>query len=204
MPAKRVPERRDMQVKQLRTSLKDGFAKQRQRIQQTFAGMGPDELNWRPDDKTWSVGECLHHIWITNDKYLANLDKVIRESNRKEQPNQEYVSSWVGKNFIEMVGPTGGKNTPVPKALMPERGKVPRDVVQLLMDQMEAFEEFLSESEGTDLRKTKMQSPITKILKLPLGDVFIALQGHNERHLNQAGKLMRSGGFPGGARVGAV
>ncbi len=193
-----------MQTKQLRTSLKEGFAKQRQRILDTFTGLGPEELNWRPDEKTWSVGECLHHMWITNDKYLANLDKVIRDSRHKEAADQEYSSSWFGARFIEMVGPTGGKNTPVPKALMPENGKTPRDIVQRLADQMEGFNEFLSESEGTDLRKTKMKSPITKVLSLPLGDVFIALQGHNERHLNQAGKLMRSGGFPGGARAGAL
>lgn len=192
-----------MQTKQLRTSLKEGFAKQRQRIQDTFSDLGPEELNWRPDDKTWSVGQCLHHLWITNDKYLANLDKVIRSSDRKEPSDQDYASSWLGTRFIEAVGPTGGKNTPVPKKLQPEHGKTPRDIVQRLMDQLEGFNEFLSESEGTDLRRTKMQSPITKIISLPLGDVFIALQGHNERHLNQAGKLMRSGGFPGGARVGA-
>jgi hypothetical protein len=193
-----------MQPQQLRTSLKEGFAKQRQRIQETFGYLEPEQLAWRPDDKTWSVGECLHHIWITNDKYLASLDKVIRESDRKERLGEEYKSSWVGTRFIEMVGPTGGKNTPVPKVLMPDRNRVPRDIVQLLMDQMEAFEEFIEESKGKDLRRTKMASPISKMLKLPLGDVFIALQGHNERHINQAVRLMRLGGFPGGARVGVV
>jgi hypothetical protein len=191
-----------MQPQQLRTSLKEGFGKQRQRIREAFAGLGTEQLAWRPDEKSWSVGECLHHIWITNDKYLANLDKVIRDSDRKERPGEEYKSSWMGSRFIEMVGPTGGKNTPVPKALMPEKGKFPREIVQLLMDQMEAFEEFIEESAGKDLRRTKMVSPITKVLKLPLGDVFIALQGHNERHINQAVRVMRLAGFPGGARAG--
>ena len=191
-----------MQVQQLRSSLKEGFTKQRERVRELFAGMGPDELNWKPDNKTWSVGECLHHIWITNNKYLANLDKVIREGKRKEKGNEEYKSSWIGTRFIEMVGPTGGQNTPVPKALMPEAGKTPRDVVQMVMDQMEAFNEFIDESAGTDLRRTKMASPVSPILRLPLGDVFIALQGHNERHINQASKLIRLGGFAQKARTG--
>jgi uncharacterized damage-inducible protein DinB len=191
-----------MQSKQLRNSLKEGFAKQRARIQEGFAGLSYEELNWKPDDKTWSVGECLHHIWITNDKYLANLDKVIREGKKKESGDEEYRSSWLGARLIEMVGPTGGQNTPVPKVLQP--GRFPREIAQLLMDQMEAFEEFITESEGTDLRRTKMQSPISKMFTFPLGDVFIALQGHNERHLNQATRIMRSAGFPGGARAGVA
>lgn len=191
-----------MQPQQLRESLREGFGKQRQRIQEAFGGLTTEQLAWRPDEKSWSVGECLHHIWMTNDKYLANLDRVIREADRKEKPGEEYKSSWMGTRFIEMVGPTGGKNTPVPKVLMPEKGKFPKDIASLLADQMEAFQEFIDESKNTDLRRTKMSSPITKVVRLPLGDVFIALQGHNERHINQAVRVMRLPSFPGGARAG--
>jgi hypothetical protein len=94
-----------------------------------------------------------------------------------------------------MVGPTGGQNTPVPKVLQPTYGRTPTDIVQKLLDQLEGIQEFLLESERIDLRRTKMASPIAKVLKLPLGDVFLALQGHNERHLNQASRLMRMAGF---------
>lgn len=183
-----------MNITQFRKSLKDGFAAQTRRIEENFRGLSPEQLNWRPDEKTWSVGQVLHHIWLTNDKYLANLSTPIREARHKQKAEQDYASSWVGSKFIDMVGPTGGQNTPVPKVLQPPYGRTPSDIVQRLLDQIEGIQEFLLESERVDLRKTKMASPIAKVLKLPLGDVFLALQGHNERHLNQATKLLRMSG----------
>ena len=191
-----------MQTRQLRDSLKAGFAKQQQTMEESFRGLSAEQLNWAPDDKTWSIGQCLYHIWLTNDKYLANLATVIRASERKEPKNQDYNSSMVGTRFIEMVGATGGKNTPVPKMLVPEKNRVPREVVQLVIDQLEGIQEFLAESEGKDLRKTKMASPIMKIIRLPLGDVFLALKGHNDRHLNQAARMLRMSGAATGVKTG--
>ncbi len=183
-----------MEINQFRKSLKDGFAAQAKRIEETFRGLTPEQLNWKPDDKTWSVGQCLHHIWITNDKYLAVLSGVVREARHKQKPEPKpYASSWMGARLIDMVGPKSGQNTPVPKVLIPP-DKTPVDIVQRLLDQLEGFQEFLLESERLDLRKNKIASPIAKVIKLPLGDVFLALMGHNERHLNQATRLLRMSG----------
>lgn len=184
-----------MEITQFRKSLEDGFKAQSKRLEESFRGLTPEQLNWRPDEKTWSVGQCLHHIWITNDKYLAVLAGLVREARHKQKPEQDYSSSWMGTRFIEMVGPTGGQNTPVPKVLTPPHGRTPADIVQRLLDQLEGFQEFILESRNIDLRKTKMASPIAKVIRLPLGDVFLALQGHNERHMNQAARLMRLAGF---------
>lgn len=184
-----------MEITQFRKSLKDGFAAQTRRIEENFRSLTPEQLNWRPDEKSWTIGQVLHHIWLTNDKYLANLSTPIREARHQQKSGQDYSSSWMGTRFIEMVGPTGGQNTPVPKVLQPPLERTPSDIVQRLLDQIEGIQEFLIESERIDLRRTKMSSPIAKVLRLPLGDVFLALHGHNERHLNQATKLMRMAGI---------
>ena len=191
-----------MQIKQYRDSLKQGFSKQQQAIESTFKGLTAEQLGWRPDEKTWSVGQCLYHLWITNDKYLTNLAPVIRDSKYREAKDQDYEHGWFGQRFIDMIGPTTGQNTPVPKVLLPDYAKVPREVVSLLADQIEGVLEFLSESEGVDLRKTKMKSPVSPMVRLRLGDVFMALMQHNERHLNQATRLSRLSAFPPGARAG--
>ena len=77
-----------MQIKQFRESLKQGFAKQHGQVEAMFAGFTTEQLGWRPDEKSWSVGQCLYHMWITNDKYLTNLSVMVRDNNRKEPANQ--------------------------------------------------------------------------------------------------------------------
>lgn len=193
-----------MKIEMFRSSLKDGFKEQYRRIEDRCAGLSKDQLAFRPDEKSWCVGQCLHHIWITNDKYLAKLAVAIRSSKHKEPEDQEYESNWMGRKFMSMTGPTGGEKTPVPKMLEPDPDRVPADIVRRCLDQMVGFEEFLIESKGINLMKTKMTSPVSAMLKLQLGDVFKSMQLHNERHLNQVERIMRLSGFPSGSMSSSV
>ena len=29
-------------------------------------GLSPEQLNWKPAEGVWSVGQCLHHLYVTN------------------------------------------------------------------------------------------------------------------------------------------
>ena len=189
-----------MQTAAYRESLKRTFDEQYTRIEDTFKGLSAEQLSWAPDEKTWSIGHCLYHIWLTNDKYLVGVMELIRDAKHKEPQDQEYEPNGIGRRFIAKNGPAGGQNTRVPKVLRPDKKTVPADILQLTLDQIIAFDEFLQESEGVDLRRTKMRSPVRPLVKLQLGDVFKALAEHNERHMRQAERLMHLAGFPGGMR----
>ena len=189
-----------MQTAAYRESLKKTFDEQYRRIEDKFKGLSADQLSWAPDEKTWSIGHCLYHVWLTNDKYLVGVMEVIREGRHRAPEEQEYESNGIGRRFIAKIGPVGGQNTPVPKVLRPDKKTVPADILQLTLDQLTALDEFVNESKGVDLTRTKMRSPVMRLVKLQLGDVFKALAAHNERHLRQAERLTHMAGFPGGAR----
>lgn len=193
-----------MKIAMFRSSLKDGYKEQYRRIEDRCGGLNAEQLAFQPDEKSWTIGQCLYHIWITNDKYLSKLSVAMRASKHTEPADQDYDSNWMGRKFIGMIGPTGGENTPVPKQLVPILERVPEDIVQRCLDQLVGIEEFLKQSEGMDLMKTKMTSPVSALLKLQLGDVFKALQLHNERHLNQIDRIMRLGGFGTGSMASSV
>ncbi|HXH62151.1 MAG TPA: DinB family protein [Fimbriimonadaceae bacterium] len=180
-----------MQTTQYREALRKAFQSQYKRIEENFMDLTPEQLQYRPDEKTWSLGQVFLHIWLANDKYLVKMSDVVLHTEKKEKENQEYKPGFFGSRFIQMVGPTGGKNTPVPKILEPDYKKVPDDIVQRVLDQLTAIEEFLDASEGKDIVKTRITSPVAKALKLRLGDVFKLLEQHNERHINQAMRFKR-------------
>ena len=193
-----------MQTAAYRESLRKRFDEQHKRIEDTFKGLSADQFSWAPDEKTWSIGHCLYHIWLTNDKYLVEVPAVIREGRHKAPEEQEYEPNGIGRRFIAKNGPVGGQNTPVPKVLRPDKRTVPPDILQLTVDQLAAFDEFLQESARVDMMRTKMRSPVLVFVKLQLGDVFMALAEHNERHIRQAERLTHMAGFPGGARTSAA
>ena len=193
-----------MQIAEYRESLRKTFDEQYKKIEDTFKGLSAEQLSWAPEEKTWSIGHCLYHIWLTNDKYLLGVMQVIRDGRHKAPEEQDYEPNGAGRRFIAKIGPVSGQNTPVPKALKPDQRTVPADILQLTLDQIIAFDEFLQESTRVDMKRTKVRSPVLPLVNLQLGDVFMALAEHNERHIRQAERLTHMAGFPGGARESAA
>ncbi|HSW55304.1 MAG TPA: hypothetical protein VLH59_09450 [Ignavibacteriaceae bacterium] len=46
-----------------------------------------------------------------------------------------------------------------------------------------------------DLKKIKLSSPVNILIRLNLGDPLIIIPKHDERHLNQAERVMSKKGF---------
>ena len=40
-------------------------------------GLDPDHIAWRPAPDRWSIGECLEHLNVTAELYLAAIDRAI-------------------------------------------------------------------------------------------------------------------------------
>lgn len=53
-------------------------------------------------------------------------------------------------------------------------------------DLQTAFVERVGRSNGIDLARVKISSPITRLIRLSLGQWFSLLAGHQERHILQA------------------
>jgi hypothetical protein len=43
-----------------------------QAAQAVAAGLTDEQLNWQPAQGSWSVGQCLEHLCITNEAYLTS------------------------------------------------------------------------------------------------------------------------------------
>ena len=35
-------------------------------------GLSQEQLNWKAEPNTWSVGQCLQHLYVANDVYLPH------------------------------------------------------------------------------------------------------------------------------------
>jgi uncharacterized damage-inducible protein DinB len=46
-----------------------------QSTQALVAGLSVEQLNWQPVPGSWSVGQCLEHLCITNESYVARLKR---------------------------------------------------------------------------------------------------------------------------------
>lgn len=183
-----------MNIEAYRQSLSRDFAAQSLKVTERFGDMVRKQLMWQPEFDKWSIGQCLYHIWLTNEKYLKILDPTVRHTAILGS-TEEYRSRWLGRRFIGLVGPRGipGK---VPRALIPVYDDVPEDIVQRLEKQFETFQILIEHCKGKDLMKIRIHSPFMLFIRFQVGDILKALEQHNERHIAQATRITKLGRFP--------
>ena len=176
--------------------LQAAFQEQRTYAETLLRRPSEDQLKWTPNDESWCIAQIVEHMRIVNDNYLKAAADVIRGRRPREPDGQEYSPNRFGQRFIEAVGPDGNFSMPVHKKFEPRMESLPRDVTTLFLDQLAGVDVIITESIGADLMKTKVKSPVSRLLRFQLGDVFKIILVHNDRHLRQIDRLQRISGYP--------
>ena len=62
------------------------------------SGFTTTQLNWKPSPGEWSVGQCLDHLCVANDVYLASIARSFE--GRPRAVVSEISPGWFGRWFI--------------------------------------------------------------------------------------------------------
>ncbi|CAA6829997.1 MAG: Unknown protein [uncultured Aureispira sp.] len=162
-------------------------------VEENFAPLSSSVLNQQPNPEKWSIAECLEHL----NYYASYYNKAIKTAIENAQQKQwkevpTFTSTWLGKKSIAAVHPSNTKATQTPKALNPSLSTVPPEVVSRFIAGQNEFLTLIQAAKSIDLNKTKVRIEVFKLLKLRLGDLFLFMLAHNQRHCNQA---LRAGNF---------
>lgn len=158
---------------------------------ETFTGLTEEALNFKQDELSWSVLECLEHLNLYGRFYLPEITKRVKgaEPKRKEL----FKSGWLGNYFANSMLPKEKLNKMKTfKNMNPINSQLNKDkVIGEFIQQQEEMLRLLNEGRKIDLNKTKTNISISKWIKLKLGDTFRFVIFHNQRHLVQAEKVLK-------------
>lgn len=150
-----------------------------------------EKLNQKPSEKSWSALECFAHLnWYSNF-YLPEISKRIKAS--KHGAVDTYKSGWLGEYFAKTMKPTDKMKT---MKTFKECDFCGSDLSMKELDQLlsnlKQWVELLNQAKSVHLMKTKTSISISNFIKLRLGDTFRVNVYHNQRHILQAGRVIKS------------
>lgn len=163
--------------------------------QEKFGALSNEQLNWKPAENSWSVGQCFDHL--------------IR-SNMEMEPVVKLVDGTSRMNFWEKVSPFSGmlggflvssmmkderKFKAPSKAIVPP-SDVPADVVAQFIEQQAGVIDTIKAADKFDWKKTRVTSPFMSLITYSLNDAFKIVVEHEKRHMRQAARVMQADGFP--------
>ncbi|MCB0703983.1 MAG: DinB family protein [Saprospiraceae bacterium] len=148
-------------------------------------------LNWKADDKSWSILECIEHLNRYGNFYIPEISKRI-ENAPKNQSSSTFKSGVLGGYFAKTMLPREKLNKMKTfPSMNPLGSTLSADVLETFSVQQKQMLDLLNRARQVNLQKTKTDISISKFIKLRLGDTFRVVIYHNLRHLAQADRVLQ-------------
>ncbi len=145
-------------------------------------------LTWKETEITWSILECLEHLNLYGDFYLPQIENKIKNSITKNEP--EFKNGVLGNYFSKSMLPRGKLNKMKTfKDKNPLNANLDKSVIDKFINQQIKLLDLLNQSRNVSLNKVKIQTSVSSLIKLKLGDTFQFFINHIIRHLKQIDRI---------------
>jgi hypothetical protein len=157
---------------------------------QKFQLLTLEQLNYKADEKSWSILECLEHLNLYGDFYIDEIGKQMKAS-KYQVPAENCKSSLLGSHFTKVMKVNDDKIKTMKTFVNmdPKDSQLPKSIVQRFIDQQQEYLKLLDKAKGVNIQKTKTSITISKLIKLRLCDTLMVVVYHNERHIWQANRV---------------
>ncbi len=165
------------------------------RVEQTarveFGPLDAAQLNWRPAEDRWSIGQCLDHLVIGNTPYFQIFESI--RNGTKQTTFWERLpllpGIW-GALVLKTVKPGTTRKSRAPKIFTPSREPVPSDIVEKFCQQQRELTTAIEALAETGLDAHIITSPVARFVTYSLRSALAIIVAHEERHLQQAQNVL--------------
>lgn len=161
------------------------------------AGLSEAQFNWRPSPEKWSIGECLEHLNVTARLYWPIIAQAVNDARVNGWfSNGPYKRTLLGGIMIRSAEPPARMKFKAPRRFRPPADIPMNQVLSQFMSSQDRLLGLIRDANGVDLGRPRIQSPVSKLIKLTLGQSFGLMTAHERRHLWQARKVKDDPDFP--------
>jgi hypothetical protein len=150
-----------------------------------------DQLNWQSAGASWSVGQCLEHLCMTNEAYLPAISAAL--PGKPIASVQEIMPGWLARWFIRSyIEPSPQtKRASAPKKIAPG-SRVELSVLDRFLSSNQAARELVRRAGAYDVNRIRFKNPFIPGIRFTVGTGFEIICSHERRHLLQADRVKRS------------
>ncbi|MCG9911621.1 MAG: DinB family protein [Flavobacteriales bacterium] len=155
------------------------------------------QLNWKPDESTWSIGQCLEHIMIADRSYFSQIEKIL--SGKYRRPFWSLIpgkARFWGRLVIGLVKPESLKKVEAPQIFIPSASALNEELLDEFNEHEVSVLEYLKKLDSVNNDKYYVRSPFSPYITYKLKDVLEIMALHQERHFKQAKRILSHEKFP--------
>lgn len=169
----------------------------REDAEELSAPLSNRQFNWRSGAGHWSISECLTHLNVVDAQDIPSLVVEIERARKAGLlANGPFRYGWLSRKFVQMNEPPVKLKVKAPKLYVPPPNRPKDQVMSEFLSIHDRLKELIGNSNGLDLARIKVGTPISKFVKFSLGQRFALITAHDRRHLWQAWQVRKHPGFP--------
>jgi hypothetical protein len=156
-------------------------------------GMLSDQLRLRPEPDRWSVAECLTHLSLCSEVFVALINSAGAEAREKQMLGDGPFKMDKLARFLNWtLKPPARIKVRTMARFEPVTISEPEDALPRFLALQAELKEAIEKSGGLDLDRVIVTSPFSKRLKYNLFSCFALIVTHELRHLWQAEQVKRA------------
>jgi len=154
------------------------------------AGLTEARFNWRPAPDQWSIEECLAHLTAVGQVAVQAVEAAVDEARARGIMGTGPFEYPAWERFLlRETEPPVRHPLPAPKRFVPLHGQPVTGVLPTFLHVQRQFTIQIERADGLDLRRVKVATPITRLLKWSLGTSLAQTAAHERRHMAQARRV---------------
>lgn len=148
-------------------------------------GLDAEQLNQPPAPGSWSVGQCLEHLYIANEVYLPPMTRALQ--GQSPSAVEQVTPGWFGRYFIRTyIDPTTQKaRAKAPGKIRPAQ-RVDADILARFLRSNDAARDLVRRASAFDVNRIRFKNPFVGGIRFTVGTGIEIIWRHQRRHLLQA------------------
>jgi len=163
-----------------------------------FGRLSGEQVNWKPREGEWSIGQCFDHLVISNRPYVQIFEEILAGRRRQRiWERMPLLPRLFGRLLINTLRPDSGRRAKARPAFYPSSSHIAPAIIATFLEQQERLLRLMEASRGLDLDGITITSPVLRFVTYSLMDACRIIVVHEQNHVVQATQVMESQSFPG-------
>ena len=156
-----------------------------------FGQLDNDQLNWKPNQQTWSIAQNIDHLIVINETYFPLLAQLRSGEYKKSFMSKfGFLVNFLGNAILKSVNPDRGKKVKTFPIWEPNSGTISTDIVSRFISHQSKLKEEIESCKDLILTNAVITSPANNNIFYKLETAFDIIVTHEKRHLQQAKEIL--------------
>jgi uncharacterized damage-inducible protein DinB len=168
-----------------------------EKVRTEFSNISPEQLNWKPMPSSWSIGQCLDHLIVSDSLYFPSLEKIAAGTYHMNfWEKWSPLSRYFGQTLVQQIQEQVTKKFKAPKVFTPSASQIDIGILDRFQKHLDTMLEYVAAHKRSNLDKVYITSPVSRFVTYSLRDAITILINHEYRHIHQAERVKQARNFP--------